>query len=249
MLPSSDNKFKPDKLDLPLENNNEFFLKLFRNYPHVKGYLDFQIVADLLALPLTKLKRQIYYHQPISLFGNPTASTHAHIAWSLLNNPFPVYWLKASLLDNLITREPQDEDLSVSRPVKNGVILVPHRSIKAPGRTYLHWLAFLYLHAGEFNLIKMKNQVIYHHAATETLAWITTLKTGCKYSGLIDLTDSQTLSLMQSNNSNLETYREKQFVTTTNKLLVQLLKYFSHKDAIDNNSLSQSTVLDPFWLD
>ena len=70
-----------------------------------------------------------------------------------------------------------------------------------------------------------------------------------QYSGLINLSDSMCLSQIHLADSNLETYREKQFVTTTNKVLVQLLKYFSQEDAIDNNSLSKSTVLDPLWLD
>ncbi len=246
-------KFKEYKLALTLGESNEFFPKISRNYPQVEGYLNFQTVASLLAFPLSRLKQEIESNQPITLIGNATASTHAFITWSLCNNPFPVYWVRTSLLHHLMAREPSTEDLSIKRKIKNGVILFPDNLIQAPGRSYLQWLAFLHQQPGELTRIQMKNYRIRDRDESETLseelAWITMLNTGLGYSGLIDLTNSRKLNQIQYSDSALKTYNEKKFIAIANKVLVQLLKYFNKSDALDNNCVLKSSVLDPLWLD
>ena len=54
---------------------------------------------------------------------------------------------------------------------------------------------------------------------------------------------------MESSDSGLETYKEKKLVEMTDKVLVQLLKYFNSNDAIDNSLLDKSTLLEPKWLE
>ena len=135
--PLKQHKFAPS-----LEEDHEFFSKISRNYAQVEGYLDFSKVAFFLSTPLRNLQQQIRYKQPIKMLTDGTASTHTYISWSLLNNPFPVYWVRTSLLQELIACEPSERDLSVPMKIKTGVILFPDNLIKAPGRRYLRWLAF-----------------------------------------------------------------------------------------------------------
>ncbi len=164
-----------------------------------------------------------------------------------------MYWLRVDFLEKLIANELSGEDLSVKRPVKTGVIFFPDQVIKAPGRSYLHCLAFLHQDVGESTTIQIKNKRIYDRDSTETmpeeLAWITMLSNGTQYSGLINLTLSQLNNKLESEDSGLETYKEKKLVEMTNKVLVQLLKYFNSNDAINNNLLEKSTYLEPKWLE
>ncbi len=46
---------------------NEFFERIYRNYPQIEGYIDFAKVASLLGLSLWTLKKEINSNQPISL--------------------------------------------------------------------------------------------------------------------------------------------------------------------------------------
>lgn len=240
-------------LGIKLGKETQFYPKLKRNYDRVKNYIDYQSVAALLSFNLWGLQQAVENNGSRSILKDKIGLTTNFLAWELLNNPFPVYWVNSDLLSKLKETEFLIEDLSIKRKVKSGVILFPDKAIKAPGGNHLKWIIFLHQKELETLQINIKNFRVCdrekNEALTEELAWATVLSNGVGYSGTMNLNKSRELNKMVYSEAGLDSFQEKYLVKTTFKVLIQLLKSFKSEDAIDNKSLISGQKIETLWLE
>jgi len=245
---------KEDVINVAIKLGREtrFYRKFKRNYSQIKNYIDYQSIVALLSFNLWALEQAVEGNTAISILQDRIGLTTDFLAWELLNNPFPVYWLDSDLLLKLKETEPLPEDLSLQRRCKSGVILFPDKVIKAPGGNYLQWIIFVHEKELETLEIKIKNFRVYDRekseALTEQLAWATVLSNGVGYAGTMDLNESRELNKLVYSPIGLDTLPEKNLMKSTFQILVQLLKYLDSDDAIDNKSLAPGQKLEPLWL-